>query len=114
MEQKSDRYGLVVRFEVLDGHEDSFDALTAETLDAIRREEPGTLVYITHSEPASPGVRVFYELYRDRAAFKTHESTLDVRRFLAERGQHLRRDPDVWLVEPLGGLVRPEADPGSA
>lgn len=114
MEQGSGLYSLLVRFELQDGHEDPFDALTAETVAAIRSEEPGTLAYVVHREPGSPGIRVFYELYRDEAAFAAHEAAAHVRRFLALRGQHLRREPQVWRLSPTGGVVRPEADPSSA
>ena len=107
-------FGLVVRFELLDGHEEAFDALTAETVASIRAAEPGTLVYLTHTERGSLGVRVFYELYRDEAAFQAHEESEHVRRFLAERKQHIRRDPQVWWVAPSDGVVRPEAFPGGA
>lgn len=106
--------GLVVRFELLDGHEETFDALTAETVATIRTSEPGTLVYLAHTERESTGVRVFYELYRDEAAFQAHEESEHVRRFLAERKQHPRRDPEVWWVAPSDGVVRPEASPGGA
>jgi quinol monooxygenase YgiN len=107
-------FGLVVRFELLDGHAEAFDALTLETVASIRSGEPGTLVYLTHTEQESPGIRVFYELYRDEAAFQAHEETKHVRRFLAERKQHLRRDPEVWWVTPYRGVVRPEAFSGGA
>lgn len=111
MEHGSDLYGLVVRFELLDGHEDAFDALAAETVALIRTEEPPTVVYVVHREPDAPSVRVFYELYREETAFETHEAQPHVARFLAERGQHLRCDPEVWRVRPFGGVVRAEADP---
>ncbi|MGH9103126.1 MAG: putative quinol monooxygenase [Acidimicrobiales bacterium] len=103
-----ERYGLVVRFELLDGHERAFDGLVAETVEEVRAEEPGTLAYVTHGEAASPCVRVFYELYRDRAAFEAHEATAHVGRFLAERAQHLRREPEVWRLSPTAGVVRPD------
>lgn len=107
-------FGLIVRFELLDGHGDAFDALTTETVASIRASEPGTLVYLTHTERESPGVRVFYELYRDEAAFQAHEESKHVRRFLAERKQHLRQDPQVWWVTPSNGVVRSDTSPGGA
>jgi len=113
MGRETNRYGLIVRFDLLDGHEEAFDALTAETVATIGAGEPGTLAYIVHTEPASPGIRVFYELYRDEAAFDAHEEGIHVRRFLSERGQHLRRDPEVWRVKPYGGVSRAETDPES-
>lgn len=105
-------YGLVVRFELLDGHEVAFDALASTTLRSIEAEEPRTAVYLTHRLPDTSGVRVFYELYDDVEAFEAHERAPHVQRFLAERGQHLRADPEVWVVEPAAGLVRGRPVPG--
>lgn len=99
-------YGLLVRFDVIEGHEEAFDALTAETLRAIRVDEPGTLIYLAHLDAGSPSVRVFYELYRDVAAFEAHEATSHVRRFLSERTAHLRGEPEVWRVAPKAGVIR--------
>jgi quinol monooxygenase YgiN len=39
--------------------------------------------------PCKPRQRIFYELYRDRAAFDVHEQAPHTRRFLAERGELL-------------------------
>jgi quinol monooxygenase YgiN len=108
------RFGLVVRFELIEGHEEDFDVLTAETLASIRSSEPGTLAYVVHHDQASPITRVFYELYQDEAAFDAHESMPHVRRFLSERSQLLIRDPDVWRVTPFDAVVRPEANPSGA
>jgi quinol monooxygenase YgiN len=105
-----DLYGLVVRFELLAGHEAPFDELAAQTLERIAAEEVGTLAYVSHVDAESVSVRVFYELYRDRAAFEAHEATPHVRHFLAERAQHLRTDPQVWFVSPVFGLVREGID----
>lgn len=84
-----DNFGLVVRFTLEPGHEESFDALVTETVDGIRSHEPGTLVYASHQLDDQPAVRIFYELYRDRAAFEEHERQPHTRRFLAEREQHV-------------------------
>jgi quinol monooxygenase YgiN len=105
-------FGLVVRFELLDGREEAFDELTAATLRAIRASEPGTLAYLVHRDASSPGVRVFYELYENEAAFATHETQPHVRRFLNERRHHLRREPEVWPVVPMDGVLRQESDIG--
>ena len=44
-------------------------------------------MYATHSVEGSPLARIFYEVYRDRDAFQTHESADHVRLF------HTRKDP---------------------
>jgi quinol monooxygenase YgiN len=80
--------GLTVLFTLLPGHEAAFDQLVAETLVSIKSQEPGTLVYAVHQVEGDPQGRVFYELYRDRAAFDEHERQPHVRRFLTERENH--------------------------
>ena len=63
--------------------------LTAETLVGIRAHEPGTLLYATSRVADDPAGRVFFEVYRDRDAFDSHEAQPHTRRFLAERVQLL-------------------------
>jgi quinol monooxygenase YgiN len=85
----SETFGLVVRFHLRPGHEPDFDALVSRTLEGIRGREPGTLIYTSHGVEGQPQQRVFYELYRDRAAFDAHEQEPHIRHFLTEREQHL-------------------------
>jgi quinol monooxygenase YgiN len=83
-------FGLWVRFTCLDtGSAAAFDQLVAETLPGIRETEPGTLVYAVHRVDGQPLERMFYELYRDRAAFQAHEEQPHTKRFLDARGQYL-------------------------
>ncbi|HEV7823284.1 MAG TPA: antibiotic biosynthesis monooxygenase [Mycobacteriales bacterium] len=92
-------FGLVVRFVLRPGHEELFDELVAETLTGIQ-QEPGTLIYASHSVGGEPQVRIFYELYEDRAAFDAHEAEDHVRRFLKERERHV----ESFTVDFLGVL----------
>ena len=85
MTQDATPFALVVRFTVRPLAEAQFDALVAETAAGIREREPGTLVYACHSVRGKPRQRIFYELYRDRAAFDAHEAGEHTRRFLTER-----------------------------
>lgn len=107
-------YGLVVRFELRDGHEAAFDRLTAETVEQIEAQEPDTLVYVAHQVDGTPRLRVFYELYRDESAFQEHEARSHVRRFLAHRDQHLVGPPEVTFVRPSPGVVRGEVPFGGS
>jgi quinol monooxygenase YgiN len=100
-------YGLVVRFHLAPGHEEAFDVLVAETIDGIRAHEPGTIVYATHRVDGDPEARIFYELYRDRAAFEEHERQPHTRRFLAERDQHV-----AWFTVEVLQLVDGGPPPG--
>lgn len=96
-------FGLVVRFTCKD--EDSasaFDQLVAETIGKIKTEEPGTLVYAVHRVDGQPLQRIFYELYRDRAAFDAHEEHAHTRRFLNAREELLASVEVDWLDLQVG------------
>jgi quinol monooxygenase YgiN len=81
-------FALVVKFELQDAAKaTAFDQLVAETVRDIAEHEPGTLVYATHLVEGEPLARVFYEVYRDRAAFDEHERQPHTRRFLERRGE---------------------------
>ncbi len=41
-------------------------------------------MYVIHLVPNAPSQRIFYEIYRDRAAFNIHESQPYMRHFVAE------------------------------
>ncbi|MFD8597492.1 putative quinol monooxygenase [Kitasatospora sp. NPDC059646] len=83
-------FGLIVRFRLRDPQAAAaFDRLVEQALNGIRAHEPQTLVYASHVDQGDPLVRVFYELYANRAAFELHEEQPHVKYFLAERGQYL-------------------------
>ena len=83
-------FGLCVRFTCKDeASAEAYDRLVAETIEAIKTDEPGTLVYASHLVEGQPLQRIFYELYRDRAAFDAHEEQPHTKRMLAGREQFL-------------------------
>ena len=83
-------FGLCVRFTCKDeASAEAYDRLVAETIEAIKTNEPGTLVYASHLVDGQPLQRIFYELYRDKAAFDAHEAASHTRRYLNERDQYL-------------------------
>ena len=103
-------FGLVVRFALKRGAGEAFDRLTSETVEQIRAHEPGTLLYAVHRVEGEPDIRLFYELYRDRAAFDHHEAQIHTRRFLAERGRYLVG----FDVDELSVIVAKGIDEGEA
>ena len=85
-------FGLCVRFTCKDqASAEAYDRLVAETVEGIKASEPGTLVYTAHLVEGQPLQRIFYELYRDRAAFEAHEAAPHTRRYLDQRDQYLAR-----------------------
>jgi quinol monooxygenase YgiN len=95
-------FALVVRFTVRPGSEAEFDDLVARTGTAIRASEPGTLVYACHHVEGAPRERIFYELYRDHAAFEDHERQEHVRHFLTAR-EALLESTSVDRLALVGG-----------
>jgi quinol monooxygenase YgiN len=96
-------FGLFVRFTCKDqASAEAYDRLVTETIDAIKTDEPGTLVYASHLVDGQPLERIFYELYRDRAAFDAHGAAPHTRRYLAERGQYLASTEVDYLTLQAG------------
>ncbi|WP_107309385.1 antibiotic biosynthesis monooxygenase [Streptomyces sp. TP-A0356] len=62
-------FGLFIRFTWKDeAAAAAFDDLVARTGEQIQANEPGTVIYSGHRGDRRPLERVFYELYRDKAA----------------------------------------------
>ena len=100
-------FALVVRFDCRDqAAVTKFDELTAEVVRQITEGEPGTLVYATHSVEGAPLARIFYEVYRDRDAFQTHEAADHVQLF------HARKNP--LLVDRRVEFLSPGSAKGLA
>lgn len=92
-------FGLVVRFDLVEGCEAPFDALTEETVGFVWACEPDTLVYACHRMRGQDRVRIFYELYRDPEAFRAHEQSPYVQRFLRKREEYLSCAPEVSVLD---------------
>ena len=78
-------YGRIQIFTLLDDRAADFDRLAEEAAELVSSGEPDTLVYVIHLVPNAPLQRIFYEVYRDRAAFDAHESQPYMQRFAAGR-----------------------------
>jgi len=78
-------YGFISIFTLADGQGPRFDQLTQEMLAYVRENEPDTLIYVAHTVPNAPLQRIFYEVYRNRAAYDEHGRQPHVQRFRAER-----------------------------
>jgi quinol monooxygenase YgiN len=82
-------YGRILIFTLLDDRAADFDRLAEQTAEEVRTKEPDTLVYVIHLVPNAPMQRIFYEIYRDRAALDLHESQPYMQRFVAERRSYV-------------------------
>ncbi|MFC4529830.1 hypothetical protein [Sphaerisporangium dianthi] len=82
-------YGLLTVFTLIDGSGDAFDRLAEETVEAVQRSEPDTLIFICHAVKSAPAQRIVYELYRDEVAFSEHQRQAHMERFARERVAHV-------------------------
>ena len=96
-----------------------FDRLAEQTAEEVRTREPDTLVYVIHLVPNAPMQRIFYEIYRDRAAFDSHENQPYMKRFVADRRACVLATNVIELrlkyakVAPLPSPQLPSAQPPS-
>ncbi|MFI6816832.1 antibiotic biosynthesis monooxygenase [Nonomuraea sp. NPDC050328] len=78
-------FGLLTVFTLMDGYGEAFDRLAEEAVEAVRRNEPDTLLYVCHGVKSAPLQRIVYELYRDDVAYADHQRQPHVERFIGER-----------------------------
>ena len=78
-------HGLIAIFTLLEDKVAAFDRIAEEAAEQVRAQEPDTLVYVIHTVPKAPMQRIFYEIYRDRAAYERHEQQSYIKRFVAAR-----------------------------
>ena len=67
------------------GKGDALAAFLAEQTAAVLREEPGCLAYRLHRSTKDPDVFLFYEMYRDEAAFDAHRNSPHLAAFRERR-----------------------------
>jgi quinol monooxygenase YgiN len=75
---------LVVRMKAKEGMEEDVVATVRELADATRTE-PGCEAYIPCQDPEDPRSFLFYEQYRDKAAFEEHGASEHFQRLAVGR-----------------------------
>jgi quinol monooxygenase YgiN len=61
------------------GSEEVVAKATRVMTDKIRKNEPGSLLFEAHQGSIAPGTIIFYEVFRDQAAFEIHKNSLHVK-----------------------------------
>jgi quinol monooxygenase YgiN len=78
-------HGLIAIYTLLEDKVAAFDRIADEAAEQVRANEPDALVYVIHTVPEAPMQRIFYEIYRDRAAYVLHEHQPYIKRFVTAR-----------------------------
>jgi quinol monooxygenase YgiN len=65
---------VVAKIRAAKGKGDALAALLTEQVAAVQKAEPGCLVYRPHRSVKDPDLFIFYEQYKDAAAFEAHRN----------------------------------------
>jgi quinol monooxygenase YgiN len=101
-------YGLIAIYTLLEDRVADFDWIADQAAEEVRTHEPDTLVYVIHTVPKAPMQRIFYEIYRDRAAYDRHEQQAYIKRFVTARRPYVLATNVIELrlkyakISPLG------------
>jgi quinol monooxygenase YgiN len=96
---------VVARVRAAKGKGDALAALLEEQAAAVREAEPGCLVYRPHRSATDPDLFLFYEQYRDEAAFDAHRKGAHLARYRERREKEGLTDGavEVEIYRPLSG-----------
>ncbi|WP_131742990.1 antibiotic biosynthesis monooxygenase [Actinomadura roseirufa] len=81
--------GQITVYTLLEGREAAFDRLAADLVQATRAAEPDTVIFASHEVVGAPTQRIFYQLFRDEAAYAAHRRQPHLQRFLGESRTHV-------------------------
>ena len=94
---------VVAKIKVKMGREAEAEAAFHKQIDYVKREEPGTLVYLLHRGRKDPGTFLFYERYADAEAFDRHGKTPAIQELFRALQPLLDGAPAIELYDELGG-----------
>jgi quinol monooxygenase YgiN len=94
---------VVAKVRAATGKGGALAALLKEQAAAVRKAEPGCLVYRPHRSTKDPDLFIFYEQYKDDAAFDAHRTAphLAAYRERRERDGLVEGPPEVEIYRSL-------------
>lgn len=78
---------VVATIRAAEGRGDALAALLTEQAGVVLTAEPGCLVYRPHRSTVDPDLFIFYEMYRDDAAFEAHRNAPHLATYRQRRDQ---------------------------
>jgi quinol monooxygenase YgiN len=81
----ADVLSIVAKIRAAKGKGDALAALLQEQAAVVKKNEPGCLVYRPHRSTKDPDLFIFYEQYRDDAAFDVHRKAPYLAEYRARR-----------------------------
>jgi autoinducer 2-degrading protein len=81
----ADVLSIVAKIRAAKGKGDALAALLREQAAVVKKNEPGCLVYRPHRSTKDPDLFIFYEQYKDDAAFEAHRNATYLAEYRARR-----------------------------
>ena len=97
---------IIGKLKAQSGAEAEMEKAFREMIAKVQDNEEGTLAYTLHRSQIDPTVFMFYERYRDKAAFDSHSSTPYIQELLATLGPLLDGFPTIEMYDELAELNR--------
>jgi len=95
---------VVAKLKACSGKELEMENALREMISKVEQEE-GTLAYTLHRATNDPTVFLFYEKYKDKAAFEYHSSTPYFQELFAAIGPILDGQPSIEMYEELAAIT---------
>ncbi len=92
---------VIARIKVKADRAAAFEDEARKMVAHVQANEPGTLVYACHRSTADPTVYVFYEVYRDQAAFALHGGSPAMQAFFGALGGIVDGRPTIEMFEDV-------------
>ncbi len=94
---------VIAKIRAPKGKGDALAALLEEQVAAVRKAEPGCLIYRPHRSTKDPDVFIFYEQYEDEAAFDAHRKALHLAAYRERREREGLTEgaPEVEILRSL-------------
>jgi quinol monooxygenase YgiN len=82
-------------------HDQEFVPLAMSTAELVRRQEPDTILYLSHGHPTEAHAYAFVKRYRDAAAWQTHREAPYVQGALAKLQNCAVEPPDTLRLTQI-------------
>lgn len=96
---------VIATFKAIAGQEKELEEALISMVPKVQEEE-GTMMYTIHKTKADPGLFLFYEMYKDKAALELHSSTPYFKAFAGQIGPYLDGNPDIKVFKDIASINR--------
>jgi len=94
---------LIAKITAADGKRDELIAACQKMIDFVTKSEPGTEVYVLHTDDRNENVVWYYELYSDKDALVTHGGSEMMAAFGKEIAPLLGGKTEITRLSPVAG-----------